>query len=231
MCPPPIGTASEGAIEFVKGGDGMRRTWVVAVPSRHLVMLALVVSAALGGIGGCATDRCTDPVCWEDGPQIAFAAIGYCAAWGHTYSGWYIDYSGCVFTVSAFSETADSLWAIEQDGVMTPRELRMLERRAERTDLVVDEDSLRAMRKLTVAAARGPFTDHHRGCSDCGVWRYLGLFWNYEDEGYRPVLLYKFGEETITNDSPAALRLHEWLESIAEDVPSPWGQNPMRLAG
>jgi hypothetical protein len=197
----------------------VRRTWVVAVPSQRSIVLVLVVSAILAGIGGCGTDRCTEPGCREDDPQIVFAGTAYNAAWEHRYAGWLIDDTGSVSVISAWREAADSLWAIEGDGLITLSELTTLKRFAESAGRIVDRDSLRAMRELIPAAADGPFTEHESECADCGVWHYLGLLRDCEKMGYQTVLLYQGGDERKTNDSPEAEQLHEWLDRTIRDFP------------
>jgi hypothetical protein len=179
-----------------------------------MVVLLLPLSMLLSTLSGCGRDRCAEPVCWEGAPRIAFAVTEYNAAWAHRYSGWYIDHAGSLFTVSAWHESADSLWLIEEDGLLTLPEIGGLEHVWEAAGTTVNADSVQAMFRLLRAAAEGPFVSHPGECADCGVWHYVGMRRDCEKEGYKMVLLYQGGEERMTNESPEAARLHEWLENI-----------------
>jgi hypothetical protein len=184
---------------------------------------AVLLVSALAGVlaAGCGSERCTEPECWKDLPRIAFAVTAYNAAWAHTYSGWYIDRAGSVLAFFAWSDTADGLWAIEEDGFITLSELAALEEHGTWLDTTVDSDSVRAMQCLVAAAAEGKLSDEPRECADCGLRRQVGFLKDCKKKGYRVVLLYQGGDEPKTNQSPEAGQLHEWLERVTSGFPFP----------
>jgi hypothetical protein len=183
--------------------------------------LLLLALAVLGALGGCGSDRCADLEPWEGVREIVFTGTNYTCAWAHVYKAWYVDSAGSLFVLCAFSDLADSLFAMEDDGFISISELAILQELATWAVFVVDPDSILAMRKLIVPASKGEVSEQGSDCADCGIVRYSGLLKDCRNLGYRAVLLRQSGEAKLVNESPEAGVLCKWLERtiLAIDCP------------
>ena len=168
-----------------------------------------IVAVTILAIAGCA-DRCpTEDSTEPTSPMLAFGRVYLNWAWAYQHHGWYIDYTG---TVSSFSYSVDdSMWYVEEDGLITLDELERIGALSDPTGRVVSDDTLFAMLKLSGPASRVPEPQPEHAGADAGVWSYAAYIWDDQTDAYRILTLFIGGDLAYETPSPQGRMLYEWL--------------------
>jgi hypothetical protein len=177
---------------------------------------------------GCSSDNFTDsyspgepdtpeaPFEYTSENQLILFEVSHTNfALGHTFSGFYIDTAGNVFTFSY--DRGDEPWIPRDPYDITETDL--LEKFSPNSTLAatLDKNNVAQMRTLIPGAGSGVLSDRWHEFYDYGATVYFAYTYLDHLKIYIPIILLQYGDWMIENPRPEAAELVSWLKTIPVD--------------